>query len=73
MTNDQKLVFLMHQVNEYIHAEEKAATTGSSIHKQDATKKRKDLKTWIGVNKIVSTQAPEVRKPKQTSFNYLAK
>jgi hypothetical protein len=58
MTNEQKLVFLTHSTEELIKAEEKAAHTGSMLHKEDARKKRNALKIWIAGNRLISSQAP---------------
>lgn len=64
MTNDQKLVFLIHAAFELIDAEEKADTAGM-LFKQEAKKKRQALKIWLINNKVVSAAAPNLRKQKQ--------
>lgn len=64
MTNDQKLVFLIHQVDELIKAQEKYEASPSQIFKDAWKKKQREIKVWLIQNKVVSASAPEIRKQK---------
>jgi len=75
MTNDQKLIFLIHKTGELIKAQEKAEETKTFMHKDALKKLQKEIKIWLINNKMVSAAAPLVRqqaKRKTNQFNYLA-
>ena len=80
MTNDQKLIYLIHQTDELIKAQEKAEETKSFLHKDVVKKKQRELKTWLINNKMVSAAAPAVRQTSNTKLrtsnsfnNYLSR
>ncbi len=78
MTNDQKLVFLIHQVEEYFRAQEKAENTGAIIHREEARRQKHALKVWLAGNRVVATNAPAVRQKSsftssQARMNWLGK
>jgi hypothetical protein len=75
MTNDQKLVWLIHKTDELIKAQEKAEETKTFMHKDAVKKMQKEIKIWLINNKMVSASAPAVRLPVKRNpnhFNYLA-
>jgi hypothetical protein len=73
MTNDQKFLLLISKTDELLKALDKQdETKGSSLYRNNVNEKRKDMRIWLNINKIVTTtNTPPVRKRiKPTTQNF---
>ncbi len=72
MTNDQKLLLLISKVDELLKALDKQEeTNNASLFKHAAKKQRTDLKIWINMNKLVTTEkTPPIRSVRPSTNNF---
>ena len=74
MTNDQKLLLLISKCDELLNALDKQDTTNdASLFKAAAKKQRTDLKIWLAMNKLVTTEKTppnRIRTVKSSTNNF---